>query len=471
MTAQSGKDLLRRGTPPHELREYLTKPPNFPTSSSRRDRISRETKVWEDKRHDYEKKYGSSTSPKLPISESSRQNSSKKKLGKGSNHGWGGIKDSPTDSSEGEGGVHWLDALLAENLSPAEFNEKINMKNAQPDPDIEHLKQKNAEIEATMQRHKEKAAALLKKKEELSAWRSTGKPLRRVGRVGDRSTTENEYQRVERERSARQRQYGEPSQLIDWDKLKVQNKDEGKSKGYEDMEDWWKPTHKESHDPVMKAAGQTEPTKPSDSGKSKGYEDVEGWWKPFQREPRDPMITTLKDPVRVKSSTRSAKWGEGLGAGGKHIQPFAGGHLPFHNEHESPLDAAERLENHFDANEEYKYKYKGSSVKKVQKPLDENEEYKYKHKSSSAKKIQKPLDANKQEKVKKSSPIPDKAVQNSRLSYFQNDYAVDLSWIHILILVVTGMLLAELGLKIAGVTSDRQDISGSSKWGLGKTVE
>ncbi|TGO27932.1 hypothetical protein BPAE_0034g00110 [Botrytis paeoniae] len=453
MATQSEKAPPRRETPSHERKDHLTESPNFPTSSSRSDRIFLGRKVWEDKRRDYEKKYGSSTSQKVPSSKSSRQNSSNKKLGKGSNHEWGGTKDSPTDSSEGEGGVHWLDALLAENLSPAEFNDRINKRNAQPDPDIEHLKQKNAEMDAIMKRHKEKAAAILKKKEELSAWRLTGKPPRRVGRVGDRSTTENEYQRVERERSRIQREYGEPSQLLDWDKPEVQNINGGKSKGYEDMEDWWKP---------------------------------------FQREPRDPMITTLKDPVRVKPSVKSAKWGEGLGTGGKHIQPFAGGHLPFHNEPESPLDAAERLENLLGANEEYKYKYKGASAKKVQQPLDENGEYKYKHKSSSAKKVQKPLDvneeykhkyksssakkvqrpldANKQEKVKKSSPI-EEAIRNSPLSYFQNDHAADVSWIQILVFVVTGMLITELGLKIAGVTSDTQDISGSSKWGLGKTVE
>ncbi|KAF5869636.1 uncharacterized protein Bfra_010833 [Botrytis fragariae] len=470
MATQSGKDTLRRKTPSHERREYLTNPPNFPTSSSRRDRISLERKVWEDKRRDYEKNYGSVDSQKLPRSESSGQNSSKKKSGNGSDHGWGTINGSPTESLEGEGGVHWLDALLAENLSLAEFNDRINKRNSQPDPDIEHLKQKNAELDATMQRHKEKAAAILKRKEELAAWRLTRKAPRRVGRVGDRSTTENEYQRVERERSRRHREYGEPSQLLDWDKPRLWNADEGKAKGYEDMEDWWKPTQNESQDSSTKAADEAKPTKPSDSEKSKGYEDVGGWWKPFQRPPRESVTTTLKDPVRAKPSVKSAKWGEGLGAGGKYVQPFAGGHLPFHNEPESPLDAAERLENQLDANEEYKHKYKGSSVKKVRKPLDVNEEYKHEHESSSAKKVQKPLDANKQENVKKSSLI-EETIQKSPLLYFQNDHAADVTWIQILILVVTGILIAELGLKIAGVTSDRQDISGSLKWGLGKTVE
>ncbi|KAF7905235.1 uncharacterized protein EAF01_005756 [Botrytis porri] len=473
MTTQSRKDPLRRGTPPNERREHLSKSPNFPTSSSRHDRIALKRKVWEDKRRDYEKKYGSRISQKLPSSESLGQDSPNKKLRNGSDQGWGKLNESPTDPSEGEG-VHWLDALEAENLSRTEFTDRIKKRLAQPDPYFEYRKRKNAESDVMMQRHKEIAAVILKKKEELSAWRLTGKPPRRVGRVGDRNTSEDEYQRAERERSARRREYAETSQLIDWDEVKVWNADEAKLKGYEDMEDWWNLTHKESQDPVIKAASQKEPTKPSDSGKSKGYEDVEGWWKPFQRAPRESVTTTVKDPARVKSAVTSARWGEGPGGGGKHIQRLTGGHLPFQNEPESPLKAAERLENQLDANEEYKYRYKNPSVKKVPEPLNINEEYKYKYKSSSAKMIRKPLEANKQEQVKKSSPI-EEAFRNSPLSYFhyfKNDRAAaDVSWKEILILVVTGMLVAELGLTIAGVSSDKQEISGSSKWGLGKTVE
>ncbi|TGO34555.1 hypothetical protein BHYA_0192g00190 [Botrytis hyacinthi] len=455
MTTQSGKDPIRRGTPPHERRDYLSKTPDSPTSSSRRDRISRERKVLEDKRHDYEKKYGSITSQKLPSSETSEQNPLQKELEERSNYGWGEIKDYHTDSSEGEESVHRLDALFAENLSPAEFSDRIKKKNAQPGPDIENLKQRNAELDATMQRHKGRTAEILKKKEELSAWRSTGKPPRRAGRVGDRTSSENEYQERERERSRRQREYGEPSQLLDWIVPNDRNMNGEKSWGYEDMEDWWEPTHEESQDPVIKAAGQTEPTKPSDSKKSEGYEDAGDWWKPFQREPREPVATTVKDPVRVKSSTKSTKLAEGLGAGGKHIQPFAGGHLPFHNEPESPLDAAERLENQLDANEEYKHKSK--------------------HKMPSAMDFQEPLDSNKQDKIKESSPVTEKAIQNAPLPVSSaarnNPYPQDLSWVEILIFIVIVISLGEMALRIARVTSSTEDISGSLKWGLGKTLE
>ncbi|KAF7939696.1 hypothetical protein BELL_0666g00050 [Botrytis elliptica] len=460
MTTQSGKDPLRRETSSHEHNDYLTESLNESTSSSRRDRISQKKKALEEKRHNYENKYGSTTSQKPPSSKISGQDPPQNKLGKSSSYGWGEIKDSPADSSEGEGGVHWLDALLAENLSPAEFSDRIKERNAQLDPDIEHLKQLNAELDATMQRHKEKAAEILKKKEELSALKSTGKPPRRAGRPGDRTSSENEYQRVEGERSRRKREYGEPPQPFDWFTPEVRNVNGGNANGYEDMENWGKPTHKESQDPVIQAADEVEPTKPSDSDKSNEHENAEDWWKPFQRAPREPVTTTLQDPARVRSSTKSVKWGEGLGAGGKHIQPFAGGRLPFHNEPESPIDAAERLENQLRANEDYKHKsrYKSPTVMDFEEPLVSSKQY----------------------KTKKSTPLHDKAVQNAPLPdpsaarinpHSQNDHAGKLSWMEIAIIVVIGMLLGRLALTITGVTSEKQDISGSLKWGLGKTVE
>ncbi|KAF7946445.1 hypothetical protein EAE96_009443 [Botrytis aclada] len=489
MTTQSGKDPLGQETPPHKHRDDKTTLPNVTTSTSRRDSIARKKKALEERQREFEKKYGSLTSKKLSSSQSTRQDSSKKELGKGPDHGWGemigpdqgwgGMKDSPTNSSEGEGGVHWLDALRAEKLSPAEFRDRINKRNAQPDPYIEHLKQINADLEVTMQRHREKAAEIQKKKEELAEWRLTGKrpgrleekPQGRRRRPGSRSSSENEYQRVCREEYSRDRERQERGQFIDLDLPRVPIRDREKTKEYGDMEDWWKPTHNGSQDPVTKTTDEAEePTKLSDLGKSKESEDAADWWKPFQREPRAPLITTLKDPARDKPSVKSVKWGEGLGGGGKPIQPFAGGHLPFHNEPESPLDAAERLEKQLNANDESKSKSKISSARKIQKPLNENAEYNYKHKNSPAQKIQNPLGVNKQEKFKKSLHIPE-AIQNPALSYFPNDYAADLSWVQILILVATGMVLAVLGLKIAGVTSERRDVSGSAKWGLGKTVE
>lgn len=455
MSTQSGKDPLKRETPPHERGD--TKYSSFPISSSERDHISWVEKDWEEKRLDYEERQRYGASQKLPGSKGSGQNSPKKKLRNGSGHGWEENKDPPTDYSEGEGGVHWIDALFAENLSPAEFSDRIKQRNAKIDPDIERLKQLNAEMDIKMRHHRETAAVILKKKEELAALRATGKPplKRRVGRVGDRSSTENEYQRVERERSARRKEYDEPSQLLDWNKPKVWNKNERKSKGYEDVEDWWKPTHREYQAPTVEVADESEPTKPSNLGKSKGYEDIEDWWKPTRNETRNSAISALEDRVRAKFSAEGVKWPEGLGAGGKHIQPFAGGHLPFHNEPEGPLDAAEKLQEQLDANEKNKYKYTSSAPKKVQKPLD----------------------AIKQDEVKKSLPVPKEAVQISPLSasrndrYSQNDYAVTWSGKRALIILVTGMLLAAIILRIKGVTPDRRDVSGSSKWGLGKTVE
>ncbi|TEY35223.1 hypothetical protein BOTCAL_0594g00070 [Botryotinia calthae] len=455
MSTKSGIDPLMRETPPHERGN--SKYPDFPISTSERERISQAEKDWEEKELEYEKSQRSGDSQKLPGSKSSGQSSPKKNLGKGSGHGWEDIKDPSTNSSEGEGGVHWLDGLRAENLSPAEFSDRIKQRNAKIDPDIERLKQLNAEMDVQMRHHQETAAVILKKKEELAALRAKGNPppKRRVGRVGDRSSTENEYQRVKRERSARQKEYGESSQLLDWDKPKARNKNGRKSMGYEDIEDWWKPTHGEYQAPAVEVADESEPTKPSKLGKSKGYEDVEGWWKPSRTGIRNSAISTLEDRVRAKFSAEGVKWGEGLGAGGKHIQPFAGGHLPFHNEPEGPLDAAEKLQEQLDANEENKYKYKSSAAKKVQKPLD----------------------AIKQDKVKKSLPVPKEAVQKSPLSashngpHFQNDYAVTWSWKRALIILLTGMLLAAIILRIEGVTPDRRNVSGSSKWGLGKTVE
>ncbi|TGO15309.1 hypothetical protein BTUL_0042g00800 [Botrytis tulipae] len=485
MTTQSGKDPIRRGAPPHERRDYLSKTPDSPTSSSRRDRISREIKVLEDKRRDYEKRYGSITSRKLPNSETSRENPPPKELEERSNYGWGEIKDYPADSSEGEESVHWLDALIAENLSPAEFSDRLKKINAQPDPYIEDLKRSNAELDATMQRHKERKAEIFRKKEELAAWKSTGKPPRRAGRFGDRNSSEDEYQRRERERSRIQREYGEPSQLLDWIVPDVRNVNGGKSRGYEDTGDWWEPTHKESQDPVIKAEAEAEAesTKPSDSGKSKGHENAEDWWKPFQRAPRKPVTTTLKDPLRIKPSTKSAEWEEGLGSVEKHIQPFAGGHLPFHNEPESPLDAAERLENQLDANEEYKYKskYKRPSAVDFQEPLDANKEYIHKHKikrnykSPSVMNVQEPLDSNKQDKIKKSSPVTEKVVQNAPLpvsSAARNDRnRYTLSWMETLMVLVIGIAVGEMALRLLNIPADAEDISGSLKWGLGKTRE
>lgn len=457
MSTQSGKDLLKRETPPHERED--TKYSSFPISSSERDRILQVEKDWEEKQLDYEERQRYGASQKLPGSKGSGQNSPKRKLGNSSGHGWEEIKDPPTDYSEGEGGVHWIDALFAENLSLAEFSDRIKQRNAKIDPDIERLKQLNAEMDIKMRHHRETAAVILKKKEELAALRATGKPplKRRVGRVGDRSSTENEYQRVERERSARRKEYDEPSQLLDWNKLKGWNRNGRKSKGYEDVEDWWKPTHREYQAPTVEVADESEPTKPSNLGKSKGYEDVEGWWKPTRNEARNSAISPLEDRVRANFLAEGDKWAEGLGAGGKHIQPFAGGHLPFHNEPEGPLDATAKLQEQLDANEENKYKYK--------------------YKSSAARKVQKPLDAIKQDEVKKSLPVPKKAVQNSPSSasrhdrHSQNDSAVTWSWKRALIILVTGMLLAAIILRIKGVTPDRRGVSGSSKWGLGKTVE
>ncbi|KAF7940651.1 uncharacterized protein EAE97_006837 [Botrytis byssoidea] len=483
MTTQSGNDPLRRRTPPHERGDSLSKPPNSPTSSSRRDRIARERKVLEDKRRDYEKRYGSITSQKLPNSKTSGENPPPKGLEERSNYGWGEIKDYPADSPEGEESVHWLDALLAENLSPAEFRDRLKKINAQPDPYIEDLRRSNAELDATMQRHKEKKAELLKQKEELAAWRSTGKPPRRAGRLGDRNSSEDEYQRKERERSRIQREYGEPSQLLDWIVQDVRNVDGRKSWGYEDTGEGWEPTHKESQDPVIKAEAEAESTKPSDSGKSKGHENAEDWWKPFERAPRKPVTTTLKDPLRIKPSTKSAKWEEGLGSGEKDIQPFAGGRLPFHNEPESPLDAAERLENQLNANEESKHKskYKRPSAVDFQEPLDANKEYIHKHKiksnykSPSVMVVQGPLDSDKQEKVKKSSPMTEKIVQNAPLpvsSAARNDRnRYTLTWMEMLIVSVIGIAVGKIALRLSNIPADAEDISGSLKWGLGKTCE
>ncbi|KAF7896240.1 hypothetical protein EAF00_006254 [Botryotinia globosa] len=483
MTTKSGKDPLRRGTPPHERRDYLSKAPDFPTSSSRRDRIVRQIKVLEDKRRAYEKRYGSIASRKLPNSETSRENPPPKELEERSNYGWGEIKDYPADSSEGEESVHWLDALLAENLSRAEFSDRLKKINAQPDPYIEDLKRSNAELDATMQRHKEREAELLKKKEELAAWRSTGKPPRRAGRIGDRNSSEDEYQRRERDRSRIQREYGEPSQLLDWIVPDVRNVNGGKSWRYEDTGKGWEPTHEESQDPVTKAEAEAESTKPSDSGKSEGHEHAGDWWKPFQRAPRKPVTTTLKDPLHIKSSTKSAKWEEGLGSRDKHVQSFAGGHLPFHNDPESPLDAAERLENQLDANEEYKHKskYKKPSAVDFQEPLDASKEYIHKHKTKSNYRIpsvmnvQEPLDSNKQDKIKKSSPMTETIVQNAPLpvsSAARNDRNLyTLSWMEKLIVLVIGIAVGEIALRLSNFPADAEDISGSLKWGLGKTRE
>lgn len=531
MTTQSGKDPLRRGTPPHERRDHLTKSPDFSALSLTRDRISQKIKALKESRNDYEKKYGPITSRKLPSSEISGENPPPKELEERSNYGWGEttypptdsesvsqklpnfeisgqdllqkelekrskyswreIKDPPTNTLEGEESVHWLDALRSENLPRAEFWDRLRKIDLQPDPSyFEDLTQRKARLDAEMQRRAERTAEILQKKEELAALRSrerpprrlTEKPPRRARRAGDRNSSEDEYQAREREKSRIRREYDEPSQLLDWTSLNVRDVNEGELWGSEDMEDWILP-HEESQDPVIKAADAVEPTKPSDSDKSKGYEDAGDWWKPFQRPPRELVATTVKDPVRVKSSTKSEKRAEGLGAGGKHIQSFAGGRLPFHNEPESPLDAAERLGNQLDANEEYKHKsrYKRPSAVIFQEPLDANKENRHKHKSKGNYKSlsvmddQEPLDSNKQDKIKKSTPMTDKAVQNAPLpvsSAARNNLNPrSLGWVEILILIVIGISLGGMALKITGATSDKKDITGSLKWGLGKTLE
>ncbi|THV50003.1 hypothetical protein BGAL_0169g00140 [Botrytis galanthina] len=584
MTTQSGKEPLRRGTPPHERRDHLTKSPDFSALSSTRDRISQKIKALKESRNDYEKKYGPITSRKLPSSEISGENPPPKELEERSNYGWGENKDLPTDSEsvsqkvpnseitgqdllqkelkerssygwgettypptdsesvsqklpnsettgqdllqkeleersnygwgettypptdsefvsqklpnseisgqdplqkelrkrskyswreikdpptntlEGEESVHWLDALRAENLPRAEFWDRLRKIDLQPDPSyFEDLTQRKAGLDAEMQRRAERTAEILQKKEELAALRSrerpprrlTEKPPRRARRAGDRNSSEDEYQAREREKSRIRRKYDEPSQLLDWTSLNVRDVNEGELWGSEDMEGWGKPPLEESQDPVIKAADAVEPTKASDSDRSKGYEDAGDWWKPFQRPPREPVATTVKDPVRVKSSTKSEKRAEGLGAGGKHIQSFAGGRLPFHNEPESPLDAAERLRNQLDANEEYKHKSR--------------------YKRPSAVIFQEPLDSNKQDKIKKSTPMTDKAVQNAPLpvsSAARNNLNPrSLGWVEILILIVIGISLGGMALKITGATSDKKDITGSLKWGLGKALE
>ncbi|KAF7866798.1 hypothetical protein EAF04_005640 [Stromatinia cepivora] len=407
------------------------------------------------------------------------------------------IVDPPTETTDEKEGVHWLDALHAEKLSPSEFKARMDAKLQEYDRSYKSMQREDAERTARTDQWRhltKKIAAARKRRMELLARHAAWNAARK------RKPKASEYESAEEEQRAGQRRYNEafyqnkanmdkvsswgqwkdgddhlvhnrgaaggggerlrpsaggrcpihnephsPGSAIDhnipWDKISHGMKMMGASGGGERIAPYaggQRPFHNEPESPLS-AAEDTKVSNVENDNDASSIRPDAGGRCPFSNEPQP--------ETPVGAAEHSKPWDKindeinmaGAGGGGARISPYAGGRRPFHGESESSFGVAEELREQMEQMEQ----------------MEQNEQ------------------------KKDSSSIPEDAIQNYPLSFSDvivNDpnpqnYGVEWSWKRIFVIIVTGMLLGALAVRLKPSTYDRWNHVEKPAWGLGKTID
>ncbi|KAJ8057909.1 hypothetical protein OCU04_013091 [Sclerotinia nivalis] len=219
------------------------------------------------------------------------------------------IVDPRTETTDEKGGVHWLDALHAEKLSPSEFKARMDAKVQEYDRSYKNTQREDAERTARTDQWRhltQKIAAAREQRMELlerhAAWNEARKPKY------------PEYESAQEKQRARQRRY---------DLAFYQNK-----ANMDRVSSWGQGNDGDDHLVHNRGAAGGDGGRHSAGGRC-----------PIHNEPRSPGSATEHN-IPWDKITQGLKM-MGASEGGERIAPYAGGQRPFHNEPESSSSAAE----------------------------------------------------------------------------------------------------------------------------------